>query len=92
MNVSSLAPWLLAFYTVPFFWQFWLLFVFKFVVVLLLVVERGKVYPLTLPSWLEVCYQSSFHIFSKSFNNNNESSDPATYQLPEGYWDENNRR
>ena len=36
------------------FWQFWLLFVFQFVVVLLLVVQGGKVYLPTPPSWLEV--------------------------------------
>ena len=35
------------------FWLFWLLFVFKFVV-LLLVVQGGKVYLPTPPSWLEV--------------------------------------
>ena len=36
------------------FWQFWLFFVFKFVVVLLLVVRGGKVYlPMPL-SWPEV--------------------------------------
>ena len=36
------------------FWQFWLFFVFKFVVVLLLVVWGGKVYLLMLLSWPEV--------------------------------------
>ena len=36
------------------FWQFWLLFVFKFVVVLLLVVQGDKVYLSTSPSCLEV--------------------------------------
>ena len=36
------------------FWQFWLFFVFKFVVVLLLVVWGGKVYPPMPPSWPEV--------------------------------------
>ena len=36
------------------FWQFWLFFVFKFVVVLLLVVQGGKVYLPTPPSWPEV--------------------------------------
>ena len=35
-------------------WQFWLFFVFKFVVVLLLVVQGSKVYPPTPPSWPEV--------------------------------------
>ena len=35
------------------FWQLWLFFVFKFVVVLLLVVQEGKVYLPTPPSWLE---------------------------------------
>ena len=36
------------------FWQFWLFFVFKFVVVLLLAVGGGKVYLPTPPSWPEV--------------------------------------
>ena len=36
------------------FWQFWSFFVFKFIVVLLLVVQGGKVYLPTPPSWLEV--------------------------------------
>ena len=36
------------------FWQFWLFFIFKFVVVLLLVVQGGKVYLSTPPSWPEV--------------------------------------
>ena len=34
------------------FWQFWLFFVFKYVVVFLLVVQGGKVYLPTPPSWL----------------------------------------
>ena len=42
------------------FWQFWLFVVFKFVVVLLLVVQGGKVYLSTPPSWLEVLLV--FHI------------------------------
>ena len=38
-----------------YFWQFWLFFfVFKFVVVLILVVRGGTVYLPMLPSWLEV--------------------------------------
>ena len=36
------------------FWQFWLVFVFKFVVVLLLVVQGGKIYLPMPPSSLEV--------------------------------------
>ena len=36
------------------FWQFWSFFVFKFVIVILLVVGGGKVYLTTPPSWLEV--------------------------------------
>ena len=36
------------------FWQFWLFFVFQFVVVLLLVVQGGRVYLPMPPSWLEV--------------------------------------
>ena len=47
-NVSSVIPWLLDFYTVQVFWQIWLFFVFKFVV-LLLTVRRGKVYVPTPP-------------------------------------------
>ena len=35
-------------------WQFWLFFVFKFVIVLILVVRGYNVYLLTPPSWLEV--------------------------------------
>ena len=42
MNVS-LNPWLSDFH-ISIFWQFWLFFVFKFVVVILLVVQGGKVY------------------------------------------------
>ena len=38
------------------FWQFWVFFVFKFVVVLLLVVQEGKVYLRPPPCWLEVCF------------------------------------
>ena len=34
-------------------WQFWLFFVFKFVVVLLLVVQGGTMYLPTPPSWPE---------------------------------------
>ena len=36
------------------FWQFWMFFVFKFVVVLLLVVQGSTVYRPTPPSWPEV--------------------------------------
>ena len=36
------------------FCQIWLFFIFKFVVVLILVVQRGKVYLPTPPSWPEV--------------------------------------
>ena len=34
-------------------WQFWLLFVFKLVVILLFVVQGSEAYLPTLPSWLE---------------------------------------
>ena len=51
MNVSSLTPWLLDFPYSSIFCQFWLLFVFKFVVALLLVVRGGKVYLPMPPSW-----------------------------------------
>ena len=36
------------------FWQFWLCFVLKFVVVRLLVVQGGNMYLPMPPSWLEV--------------------------------------
>ena len=42
---------------VSIFWKFWLFFVFKFVVVLLLVVWGGKVYLPMPPSWPEVSFQ-----------------------------------
>ena len=38
------------------FWKFWLFFVFKFVVVLLLFVQVGKMYLPMPPSWLEVYF------------------------------------
>ena len=41
------------------FWQFWLFFVFKFVVVLLLVVWGGKVYQPMPPSWPEVSHSEN---------------------------------
>ena len=52
MNVSSLIPWLLDFHSLI-SCHFWLIFVFKFVVVLLLVVQGEKVYLPTPPSWPE---------------------------------------
>ena len=56
MSVSSLTPWLSDFHTVQFSGIAGCLFVFKFVVVLLLVVQGGKVYlPMSL-SWLEVYF------------------------------------
>ena len=36
-----------------FFWQFWLFFVFKLVVILLLVVRESRVFLPMLPSWPE---------------------------------------
>ena len=54
INVSFLTPWLLDFHNGSIFWQFWLLFVFKFVVVLLLVVQGSKACLPTPPSWLAV--------------------------------------
>ena len=42
------------------FWQFWLFFVFTFVVILLLIVQGGKVYLPTPPSWPEVSQVHSF--------------------------------
>ena len=52
MNVSSLTPWLPDLLSEFNFWQFWLFSVFKFVVVLLLVVRAGKVYVSTYASIL----------------------------------------
>ena len=43
-------------YVSSIFWQFWLFFVFKFVVFLLLVVQGGKVYLPMPPSWPEVLH------------------------------------
>ena len=55
MNVSSLTLVVGLPYSLI-FWQFWLFFVFKFVVVLLLVVRGSKVYLPMPPSWLEVSF------------------------------------
>ena len=52
MNVS-LTPWLLDFHTVRFSGSSGCIFVFKLVVVLLLVVRGGRVYLPMLPSWLK---------------------------------------
>ena len=46
------------------FCQFWLFFVFKFVVVLLLVVQEGKVYLPTPPSWLEIWLLEYYGLYS----------------------------
>ena len=51
------------------FWQFWLFFVFKFVVVLLLVVRGGKVYLPMPPSWPEVSKNDHFYV-SESLGKN----------------------
>ena len=52
MNVPSLTPLVVRFSYSSIFWQFWLCFVFKFVVVLLLVVWGGKVYlPMPPSCW-----------------------------------------
>ena len=51
VNVSFLTPWLSDF---PISRQYWLFFVFKFVVALLLVVQEGTVCLPMPPSWLEV--------------------------------------
>ena len=53
MNVSSLTPCVGLPYSLI-FWQFWLFFVFKFGIVLLLVVQGSKVYLPTPLSWPEV--------------------------------------
>ena len=54
INVSSLTPWLSDFHTVRFCISVLVVFVFKFVVVLLLVVVGGTVCLPMPPSWLEV--------------------------------------
>ena len=54
MNVSSLTPWLSDFHTVQFSVSSGCVFVFKFVVVLILVARGGTVYPPMPPSWPEV--------------------------------------
>ena len=53
-NVSSLTPWLLDFHTILFSGSSGCFFVFKFVIVCLLVVQGGKVYLPMPPSWLQV--------------------------------------
>ena len=45
------------------FWQFWLFFVFKFVVAFILVVGGGKVYLTTLTSWPEVPTEVIFKLY-----------------------------
>ena len=50
LNVSSLTPWLLDFHTVQFSGSSGYFFLFKFVLLLLLVVQGGKVYLPTPPS------------------------------------------
>ena len=54
MNVSSLTPWLSDFYTVQFSGSSCCFFVFKFVVILLLVVQGGTVCLPTPPFQPEV--------------------------------------
>ena len=66
MNVSSLTPWLLDFHTVQFSGSSGYFFVFKFVVVLLLVVLGGTVCLPTPPSWLEA---PNFKNKSKTYSN-----------------------
>ena len=58
MNVSSFAPWLVGFHTVWFSVSSGLFFIFKFVC--LLVVQGGKVYLPTPPSWPEVPAEVNF--------------------------------
>ena len=65
MSVSSLTPWLSDFHTV-WFCQFWLFFVFKFVVVLVLVMRGGTVCLPMPPSWPEVF--EKYHIKGKLHN------------------------
>ena len=50
------------------FWQFFLFFVFKFVVVLLLVVQRGKMYLTVSPSCLEVSFLYLFKVTGKTLS------------------------
>ena len=56
MNVSFWTHWLLDFHTVQLFWQFWLIFVFRLVVILLMVVWGGEAYLSMPPSWPEVSF------------------------------------
>ena len=49
------------------FWQFWLFFVFKFVVVLLLVVQGGTVYLPMPPFWPEVLLPSYIRAFHTTY-------------------------
>ena len=64
MNVSSLTPLLSDFYTVQFSCNSGIVFDFKFVVVLLLVVQGGKVYVSMPPSWPDVTSYISENIYS----------------------------
>ena len=67
MSVSSLTPWLSDFHTVQFSGSSGYFFVFKFVVVLLLVVRGGKVYLLpTPPSWPAVSEITSYVFVSST--------------------------
>ena len=59
LNISSLTPWLSDFHAVWLSGSFGYFFVYKFVV-LLLVVRGGKVYVLMPPSWLEVIFFMPF--------------------------------
>ena len=55
MNVSSLTLWLSDLHSL-FYWHFWVVFVSKFVVVLLLIVQGGKAYLPIPPTWPELPY------------------------------------
>ena len=71
MNVSSLTPWLSDFHTVLFSVRSGCFFVFKFVV-LLLVVRGGTVCLPTPPSWLEVQFCLLINLLIKNIQMSSE--------------------
>ena len=55
--------WLWDFHTVKFFWQFWLYFILRLVVILLMAVQEGEVCLPTPPSWKWVPCSDNFWYF-----------------------------
>ena len=51
-----------------FFWQYWLFFVFKLVVILLLVVQGREMFLPMPPSWPELPHSSLFHVWPSLIN------------------------